>query len=48
MQQYIEGNNLVLCTVLVKLRYSIATIAVEYKKIVGPARTRRCMLIKIL
>jgi len=31
MRRYIETNNLILYTVLVKLRYSVATIAVKDK-----------------
>ena len=31
MQRHIETNNLMLCTVLVKLRRSIATMAVKDK-----------------
>ena len=48
MCRHTETNNLVLCTVLVKLRRSMAVVAVDDKQAVDPSCTRRSMFIKVL
>ncbi|EUC40329.1 hypothetical protein COCMIDRAFT_109094, partial [Bipolaris oryzae ATCC 44560] len=46
MRRHAESNNLVLCTELVKLWRSVATMAVENKKPIDSSCTSRCMLVK--
>ena len=48
MRGHTETNNLVLCTVLVKLRRSVATVAVKDKQTIDSCYTRHCMSIKVL
>ena len=48
MRRYIETNNLVLYIVLVKLRYSIATVAVKDKQVVDTSYIRHSLSIKVL
>ena len=48
MCRHIETNNLVLCIVLVKLRRSMAVVAVNDKQAVDPSYMRRSMFIKVL
>jgi hypothetical protein len=48
VRRHAEANNPVLCTVLVKLRRSMATMAVNDKQAVDSSCTRRSMSIKVL
>ena len=48
IHRHIETNNLVLYTVLVKLRRSIATIAIKDKQIIDSYYIRRYISIKVL
>ena len=48
MRRYTETNNLILYIVLVKLRRSVATIAVKDKQTIGSCYTRRYISIKVL
>ena len=48
MSRHTEADDLVLCTVLVELRRSMATMAVEDKQAVGSLCTRCRMSIKVL
>ena len=42
-----ESDNLVLCTELIKLRRSVAAVAVKDKETIYSTRTRRCMSIEV-
>ena len=48
MQKHIKTNNLMLYTVLVKLRHYIAAIAVKDKQAVGTSYIRYSLFIKVL
>ena len=48
MSWHTESDNLVLRTVLVKLRRSVGTMAVKNKKTIDSTRTRRCVSVKVL
>ena len=46
--RHIKTNNLVLCIVLVKLRHSIAAMAVKDKQAVDTSYIKRSLFIKVL
>ena len=48
MRRHAETNNLILCTVLAKLRRSMAAVAVKDKQVVDTSCTRRSLSIKVL
>ena len=48
MRRHAETNNLMLYTVLVKLRRSIAAVAVKDKQVVDTSYIRRSLSIKVL
>ena len=48
MRRHAETNNLVLCIVLVKLRRSMAAVAVKDEQAVDTSCTRRSLSIKVL
>ena len=48
VRRHAETNNLVLCTVLVKLRRSMAAVAVKDEQAVDTSYTRRSLSIKVL
>ena len=47
MRWHVESNNLILCTALIKLRRSVAAVAVKDKETIYSTRTRRCISIKV-
>ena len=48
IRRYIETNNFVLCTVLVKFRRSMAAVAVKDKQMIDSCYIRLCIFIKVL
>ena len=48
MRRYIDTNDPILCIVLVKLRRSMATMAVNDEQAVDSSYTRRSISIKVL
>ena len=48
MRRHAKTNNLILCTVLVKLRRSIAAVAVKDEQAVDTSCIRRSLSIKVL
>ena len=48
MRRYVETNNLMFCTVLVKLRCSMAAVAVKDEQAVDTSCMRRSLSIKVL
>jgi hypothetical protein len=48
MSRHTEADNLVLYTIAIELRRSVATVAVQDKQSIGARGTRRCVLIEVL
>jgi len=48
VRRHAETDNLVLCTVLIKLRHSMAAMAVKDKQAVDTSCTRRSLSVKVL
>jgi hypothetical protein len=48
MSRHTEADNLVLYTIAIELRRSVATMAVQDKQSIGARGRRRCVLIEVL